>query len=50
MIKVYDEKLKKVRVLKREHVCRRGKGGCLRTQRMFGRVFSWCARYSYAGD
>lgn len=49
-IRVYDHKLKRVRVLKREHVCRGGKGGCLRVQYMFGLPFSWCARYSYAGD
>lgn len=34
------------RWLKREHVCTRK---CLRKQRMFGLIFSWCDRYSYAG-
>lgn len=50
MIRVYDHKWKRVRTLKREHVCRRGKGGCLRVTYMFGLPFAWCARYSYAGD
>lgn len=50
VIRVYDHKWKRVRTLKREHVCRRGKGGCLRVTYMFGLPFAWCARYSYAGD
>jgi hypothetical protein len=48
-VKVYDHKLKRVRMLKREHVCTSGKGGCLRVTRMFGLSFPYCARYSYAG-
>ena len=36
------------RWLKREHVCTRGKGGCLRLSYMFGLVFPYCVRYSYA--
>ena len=45
-IQVYDAKTKKVVTLRKEHVCTRGKGGCLR---MNGR-FAYCARYSlYAG-
>lgn len=48
MIRVYDHKLRRHRMLKREHVCTRGKGGCLRVVWMFGLPFPYCVRYSYA--
>jgi hypothetical protein len=36
----------KIRLLKREHRCTKK---CLRSRGMFGLMFYWCDRYSYAG-
>lgn len=47
-MRVYDHKLKRHRVLARAHRCTTGRGGCLRWRRSLGRMFYWCARYSYA--
>ena len=45
-IRVYDEKLKRVVTLRKEHICTTGKGGCLRVDHSFGLPFPRCARYS----